>query len=141
MPCWSQVLLLLTVWGMAPAALAEDGYELWLRYRALPPPWLETYHRAVTEVVAGTRSPTLEIAGAELERGLAGMLGSAPPAAATPTRDGSLILGTPRSLPLIARLPLDLDRLSSEGYLIRTLTVERHRVIVIAAREDIGVLY
>jgi alpha-glucuronidase len=141
MPSWSQVLLLLTVWGIAPAALAEDGYELWLRYRPLPAPWLETYHRAVTQLVAGTRSPTLEVASAELERGLAGMLGSAPPSAPAPTRDGSLILGTPRSLPLIARLPLDLDRLNPEGYLIRTLTLERHRVIVIAAREDIGVLY
>ena len=79
MPSWSQVLLLLTVWGTAPAALAEDGYELWLRYRAVPAPWLETYHRSVTEVVAGTRSPTLEIAAAELARGLAGLLGSAPP--------------------------------------------------------------
>jgi len=141
MPSWSQVLLLLTVWGTAPAALAEDGYELWLRYRAVPAPWLETYHRSVTEVVAGTRSPTLEIAAAELARGLAGLLGSAPPPAPAPTRDGSLILGTPRSLPLIARLPLDLDQLGPEGYVIRTLSFERRRVIVIAAREDIGVLY
>jgi alpha-glucuronidase len=42
---------------------------------------------------------------------------------------------------LIASLPLDLDRLDPAGYRIRTLTVARHRVIVIAAREDIGVLY
>jgi alpha-glucuronidase len=141
MPSWSQVLLLLTVWGMAPAALAEDGYELWLRYRPLPAQWLETYHRTVTQLVSGTRSATLEIAGAEMARGLTGMLGTAPPRAPAPSQDGSLILGTPRSLPLIARLALDLGRLGPEGYLIRTLTLERHRVIVIAAREDIGVLY
>jgi alpha-glucuronidase len=141
MPSWSQVLLLLTVLGTAPAALAEDGYELWLRYHPLPAQWLETYHRAVTEIVSGTRSATLDIAGAELARGLTGMLGAAPPSAPAPTRNGSLILGTPRSLALIARLPLDLDRLDPEGYVIRTLTLERRRVIVIAARDDIGVLY
>src|SRR5215469_17785196 len=118
MPSWSQVLLLLTVWGMAPAALAEDGYELWLRYRPVPAPWLETYHHAVTQVVSGTHSPTLEIAASELARGLGGMLGAAPPPAPAPSRDGSLILGTPRSLPLIAALPLDLDRLGPEGYVI-----------------------
>src|SRR5215470_6537914 len=141
MAYWSPVLLLLTVWGAASTALAEDGYELWLRYRPVPTPWLETYHRAVTQVVAGSHSPTLDVADAELTRGLAGMLGSAPPSSAAPTQDGCLILGTPRSLSLIASLPLDLERLGPSGYLIRTLTVERHRVIVIAAREDIGVLY
>jgi alpha-glucuronidase len=141
MPSWPRVLLLLTVLGTAPAAFAEDGYELWLRYRPVPAQWLENYHRAVTEIVLGRRSPTLEIAGSELARGLAGMLGSAPPTAAVPDRDGSLILGTPRSLPWIARLPLDLGRLDPEGYVIRTLSFDHRRVTVIAAPEDIGVLY
>ena len=142
MPSWSPLLLLLTMLGLAPAAVAEDGYELWLRYHPVPAPWLATYTQALTQVVAGTtHSPTLAIADAELARGLAGMLGNAPPAAAAPTRDGSLILGTARSSPVIARLPLDLERLGPEGYVIRTLSFERHRVLVIAAREDIGVLY
>jgi alpha-glucuronidase len=141
MPSWVRVLLLLTVLGTAPAALAEDGYELWLRYPPLPAQWLEAYHREVTQVVSGSPSATLDIARAELTRGLAGMLGAAVPAAPAPTTDGSVILGTPRSLPLIARLPLDLGRLDREGYVIRTLTFERHRVTVIAARDDIGVLY
>ena len=108
MPSWPWVLLLLAVSGMVPTARAEDGYELWLRYPAAPAQWLETYHRAISEVVTGTSSPTLKIATAELARGLTGMLGTAPPAVAAPTREGSLILGTPRSLPLIGKLPLDL---------------------------------
>ena len=141
MPSWLRELLLLTLLAAAPAAYAEDGYQLWLRYPPVPAPWLESYHRAVAEVVSGTRSPTLEIAQTELARGLAGMLGAAPPSAPAPSRDGSVILGTPRSLPLLAQLPLELDRLDSEGYVIRTLILEHRHSIVIAAREDVGVLY
>ena len=141
MSCLWRVLLLLTLLATAPAACAEDGYELWLRYRPVPSPWGENYRRAVSQIVAGERSPTLEIARSELMRGLAGMLGTAPPRAAAATRDGSLLLGTPRSLPLIGRLPLGLEQAGAEGYVIRTLTLAGHRVSVIAANEDIGVLY
>ena len=134
-------LLLLSLAGSASAALAEDGYDLWLRYRPMPAEWLAAYRPKATELVPGAHSPTLDLAQAELSRGLGGLLGAMPPLASQPARDGSIIFGTPASKPLIAELHLGLDRVGSEGYVIRSLVYEGHHVIAIAANEDIGVLY
>ena len=133
-------LLLLAV--VAPCAYAEDGYDLWLRYRPVQGEWLETYRAAASEIVPPrAQSPTLEAASSELSRGLGGLLGATLPLVSQPTRDGSVIIGTPRSSALIAGLPLELDRVGSDGYVIRSLAYKGHRVTVVAARTDVGVLY
>jgi alpha-glucuronidase len=136
------MLLLLAGWGAAAAALAEDGYDLWLRYRPLPSEWVEAYRHHASEItLPQSPSPTLDIARAELSRGLGGLLGTVPSVAAQPTMDGSIILGTPQSSPLVARLGLTLKPLGAEGYVIHSLTYESHRVTIIAANDDVGVLY
>ena len=134
-------LFLLCLSGVASTALAEDGYDLWLRYRPLPAEWLSAYRPQVSELVSAEHSPTLDVAQAELARGLAGLLGVTPPLSSHPSRDGSVIIGKAGSAALIAELHLGLDRAGTEGYVIRSLTYEGHRVIAIAANEDIGVLY
>ena len=135
-------LLVLMLLGMSgtPAA-AEDGYDLWLRYRTVEPEWQQRYNPAATAIVQQGESPTLAAARAELERGLAGLLGRTVPAAREATGDGAIILGTPDSSPLIAGLGLPLERLGAEGYLIRSVTVDGRRATVIASGSDIGVLY
>ena len=133
--------LLLALLAVAPCIHAEDGYQLWLRYPQLAEEWLTTYRPWATELVPGSRSPTLDIAQSELLRGLGGLLGAAPAVVAQPDRDGALIFGTPQSSALIAHLALDLRAIGTEGYLIRSLTLEGHHVIVIAANRDSGVLY
>jgi len=59
----------------APVASAEDGYDLWLRYRPVEQSWGDRYRAALTQLVAGSASPTLQVAFAELQRGLQGLLG------------------------------------------------------------------
>jgi alpha-glucuronidase len=132
-----------------PAAKAEDGYELWLRYALLP----SEPRAALTRVAAGIVAPaeasaTLRAAAAELQRGVSGLTGR-PVSVATGVTDGSLVIGTSRSSALIARLDLPLrwnnggpwGPLWREGYVIRTVELDGSRVTVIAANEDIGVLY
>ena len=136
-------LLLLTLVMVAPCARAEDGYDLWLRYPPLPTQWLSTYRPSLTELIPGAHSPTLDIAQAELLRGLGGLIGAPLPVSGVtqPNRDGAVILGTPQSSPIIARLGLDLRGVGAEGYVIRSLILNGHPVTVIAANRDIGVLY
>jgi alpha-glucuronidase len=119
----------------------EDGYELWLRYRALSPERLAADQPLLTQIVAGVHSPTLDVAQAELSRGLGGLLETSPPVRSQATRDGSIVIGTPQSSPLIASLRLDLQRLGPEGYVLRSLSHEGHRITVITANTDVGVLY
>lgn len=128
---------LLLALGLAGAAVsgarAEDGYDLWLRYRPLP-----QAQRPVARTIAPSAdTPTLRIARAELERGLAGL------APATPAVDApSILLGTPSGSPAVAALNLPLEDLGPEGYRIRTLQDPKGgKTTVIAANTDVGVLY
>jgi len=122
-------------------ARAEDGYDLWLRYRLLQTPWLATYRAAATQLLGPTDSPTLKAAQAELTRGLGGLLGAAPPLAERVTQDGAILFGTPGSSALIARLRLDLASAGAAGYLIRNVSIDTHQATVIAANDATGVLY
>ena len=90
---------------------AEDGYDLWLRYKPVETQWLNEYRQSTVEIVAGTPSVTLDIAKSELIRGLRGLLDTVPVVASALTKDGSVIIGTPKSLPLIGQLHLDLKPL------------------------------
>src|ERR1700733_10616780 len=69
----------------AVAAAAEDGYRLWLRYTPVTGPMRDAYAAHATGVSTFGRSPTLQAAVAELDSGLAGMLGAAPAVATTVT--------------------------------------------------------
>jgi alpha-glucuronidase len=123
-------------------ARAEDGYDLWLRYPPVSGAQLAEYRAAATELVAAAGgSPTLEAARAELARGVRGLLGREPQSATRVTQDGALVIGTPRSLPLLATLPVALERAGSEGYVILRRRIAGHRAIVVAANTDRGVLY
>ncbi len=120
---------------------AEDGYDLWLRYRPLPAADARAWQAAASQLVAADATPTQAAALAELSRGLEGLLGTAPARVSTVRRDGALVLGTPASSPLVAGLRLDAATLGREGYLIRSVRIDGHAATVIAGNDDIGVLY
>src|SRR6188508_797650 len=74
-----------------PAAKAEDGYELWLRYSLLPPEPRAALTRVAAGIVAPVEaSPTLRAAAAELQRGVSGLSGRPVPVTTTAT-NGSLV--------------------------------------------------
>ncbi|SFU37564.1 alpha-glucuronidase family glycosyl hydrolase [Pseudoduganella namucuonensis] len=137
------MLPLLLLMLLRPAwAVEEDGYDLWLRYRPLEKTaQAQLRARATALVYAGGRGAigaTGEAAVAELRRGLEGMLGAAPALGAS-VKDGAIVLGTPATLPEAAAL--DLAPLGKEGYLVRSMRLRGHRVTLIAANSDIGLLY
>jgi alpha-glucuronidase len=112
----------------ASVAQAEDGYDLWLRYRPLP----AAQRPAIRAIAPSADTPTLKIARAELQRGLDGLVGG------TASSDApSILLGTPAGSPAVAALNLSLKGAGEEGYLIRTVG----KTTVIAANSDVGVLY
>ena len=117
------VLLLLTG---ATAASAEDGYDLWLRYRLVEPKWRGTYGAKATAVVEDSRSPTLEAAERELRRGISGLLGTSP---GTRLKDGAIVLSTHQPSG------------TGEGYCIQSTRIGGHQVTLISGDRDIGVLY
>jgi len=143
--------------AMAAPPQNEDGYDLWLRYRPMDAAAVAQYAPHLL-YIAGPYHPSSTICAAELElqRGLGGLLGKepskivpyvSPPGEADDSRhmplsiDGEIVLGTPQDSELVDSLNLPLAGLGSEGYLIRSLTIDGHPVTVIAANSDIGLLY
>jgi alpha-glucuronidase len=129
---------------LAGSARAETGGDLWLRYVPVEDPALSaSYRRAVSSIVIQQDSPTGRVVAAELRRGLLGLLGASPPVVQSIASDGALLIGTPSNSPLIAGLGWApaLARVGDEGFLIRTTTVGRRAVTVVASLSDRGTLY
>jgi alpha-glucuronidase len=112
----------------ASRAAAEDGYDLWLRYRPVEARSLTSYSGRATAIVQGSHSPTLDAAAGELRRGIGGMLGKMPGGRLT---DGAILLESGASSP---------DR-GGQGYCIRSRRIGGHPVTVISGAQDVGVLY
>src|SRR2546430_9152660 len=142
--CRSVVACCVLLAAASPQPGAEDGYDLWLRYRVVGDVGrLAEYRAALTQLVVEGDSPTLRAARDELRAGLTGLLGSAIPAVDSVLRDGALIAGTPATSRLVAGLPLadDLRRAGDEGFVLRALRVRGRQAIVIAGNSGVGVLY
>ena len=120
------------------AAAAEDGYDLWLRYRLVEAPTRARYSERATAVIEDSHRPTLQVAASELRRGLSGLLGRE---TSDKLRKGAIVLGTPTSSRPIADLHLALKPAGDEGYCITSTRLGGHPTTVIAANHDIGVLY
>ena len=135
---------------------AEDGYRMWLRYdRIANPEILHDYRTRLSRIMLDGDSPTIHAAGKELERGLSGLLD----AEVTITRSnhshqklvretnreksGVILIGTPESSPAILSLGFDekLESVGNGGFLIEHVMIDGEPAIIIAANEDIGVLY
>jgi len=130
---------LLLLISIAPAAHAETGYDLWLRYQPVEQQLRDRYAKQVTHYTVANR-PTVVTAANELRRGFKGMMGYELVWRETVMGNGAVVLGTGQS-PLIAPLNLPLAPLGREGFLIRSATIGGNRVTVIAANSDVGVLY
>ncbi|GEP98897.1 alpha-glucuronidase family glycosyl hydrolase [Chitinophaga cymbidii] len=122
------------------AAGAENGYDLWLRYK---PSGNQTYRQHITAVLTTGSSPTMKAVRDELTRGLSGLLQTAITHSTAVNRDGIVIAGTPHSSPLIhnAGIAPLLQQAGEEGFIIVTKKIGDKKCILISGNSDVGVLY
>ena len=104
---------------------------------------ISVYRQRVTSVVVTGNSATLDAIRSELVNGCTGLLGNPVPIASDVNRDGAVVVGTPKSSPLIAglRWETQLAQLGPEGFRIRSVKLGAHSVTVIASDGEIGALY
>jgi alpha-glucuronidase len=105
---------------LAAPAMADDGYNLWLRARA-----------PLSSDVAISRlgdTPTLRLAEAELRRDLA-------------VTAGLPVVVALASDPGVAALRLPVASLGEEGYLVRRASLGGREVLLVTGTTDRGVLY
>ncbi|HYH14825.1 MAG TPA: alpha-glucuronidase family glycosyl hydrolase, partial [Flavisolibacter sp.] len=121
---------------------AENGYELWLRYKKTEDQQLlKQYKRLITSIYFHGTSPTLSIAKDELNQGLKGILGEEIKTSNAIQHGSLLILTKQASQSLKAPLPVDFSLLGKEGFAIQSITLDSKPITTITANTDIGVLY
>jgi len=130
---------LLMLLAFTATARAEDGYDLWLRYRPLDS-HAKAQYRGITAVVGIGLTPTAAVTRDELVRGLSGLL-ARKQAVSGAVKAGAVVFGTPQDSPTIAALKLPLDRVGQEGFVVRAATAKGRRIVVIAGNTDVGVLH
>ena len=140
---FKQVCLLVLLLCGLRGLHAESGYELWLRYPLLDDAVLSARYRQINQkVLLPAVTPSLVAAKRELQRGFSGLLGM-PYIETAVLEDQVLMVATPQSVPLLQKQTFfaEINALSDEGYLIRDSKIEGKRVMLVAARTDIGALY
>jgi alpha-glucuronidase len=108
------------------AAAAEDGYDLWLRYRPLKPAFRQQYASHATAIVLERRSPTMLAAAGELQRGLGELLGRAVSGSAI--RNGAIVLTSATCSP-------------TGAYTLRSGHRRGRPVTIISGCGDVGTLH
>jgi len=130
--------------SVCPILSADDGYELWMSYKKLDEAAiLNEYRQAFSSIVIEGDSETLGIVRDELKKGLEGLLGVDVPVRSTLSKSAALVIGTPARSQVVQELNLSdkLSHLGREGFLIRSIKIKDVPSIVIAANEDVGLLY
>ena len=131
------LLLMLTV-AASSSLLAEDGYELWMRYRLMP----SVKQTPISQIVCPfPDAAKLKVAHAELKTGLEAMNGRIIPVVSKLTKNDAILIGTPLTNEWIGGLNLDLRPFEDESFVYVPATVNGKRVHVIAGSDQQGVVY
>ena len=116
------------------AIRAEDGYELWLRYKPIEnKTLLASYRSFFKEVILNGNSATIQVIKNELTKASTAMLGQTPLFFSATTKRGSLMVGTLEKK--------GNSNFGSEGFAINSGTVNNKPLLYINANTDIGLLY
>jgi alpha-glucuronidase len=104
---------------------------------------LNEYKGLIKSTMVEGESATIQAARREIQLGLSGLLGSAIPESEKVDEDGVILIGTYKGFSLLRKIDLknELEKVGDEGFIIKNTVVEGKKAIVIAANEDIGVLY
>ncbi|MBV9083335.1 MAG: hypothetical protein JOZ62_11705, partial [Acidobacteriaceae bacterium] len=120
----------------------ETGYAAWLRYAPIDNPNLrQTYEIFPAVVVTLDNSPVMTAARDELLRGIQTMLGRTLRIEKELTNESCFLFGTIASVRSAAPEIALPDALIDDAYVLKTTAAHGHRIFLITASNDRGVLY
>jgi alpha-glucuronidase len=138
------LLVCAALFSFAGSLYSDDGYTLWLKYKKVDSKErLNEYHRAISDVIVFGQSQTCQSIRDELKEGLSGLLANKISFASSLRSNNSLVVGTPSRSEVIKKLKYAslLRSLGKEGYLLKSTHMNGRKLLVVAANEDIGLLY
>jgi len=132
---------LLIILILLPALLkAEDGYDLWLRYKKISNnSLLDQYKKQITSPVVLGSSQTIAIIKTELTQAFSGLTSTSHKISSSPGKSTSFIAGSVSTSTIISSIVTkdELTLIGNEGFIIKT----RPGKTIITANTDIGVMY
>src|SRR6187399_484581 len=132
---------LLILFILIPALLkAEDGYDLWLRYKKTSNNFLlDQYKKQINLPVVLGSSQTIAIIKTELSQAFSGLTGTSYKILSSPDKSSAFIAGTVSTSTIISSIVTkdEMSRIENEGFIIKT----RSGKTIITANTDIGVMY
>jgi alpha-glucuronidase len=127
------------------AVSADDGYDLWLKYKKTDDPQkLKAYQQEISNYDVFGNSPSCEAIRYELKKGLNGLLGEDVHTGRGIHRTGGMLaVGTPGNCDLVKKLNCEavLGTIGREGYIIKSAKNDGANMLIITANEDLGLLY
>ncbi len=138
------VINLLVILFLARALHAEDGYRLWLRYdRIENAEVINRYRAQLQQIFLEGESAVLNTAGAELSKGLSGLLDLPVPVVRNIPSAPGVIAGVLGRSPILDKLisAAEASRIQPEGYLLVIKKFGGQDHLAIAAKDERGVLY
>jgi len=121
--------------------LAENGHELWLRYRALPDSQAMALRQTIQNIVITHQSPEFDVIQQELKRALPILLSSQLTINQTITNNSLIITTGNDEFARQLKISNQLQSINNEGYIITTLIWKKKHLTVIAGKTDAGALY
>ncbi len=126
------------------SASAQKNYKLWLQYNTVANVAIASeYKNNLKGIVILGNSETIKIAEKELKAGLSDMFGNIPEIRSDIKGESNLIIGSQSNLNAEIKIELqsDLDKINTEGFIIKSISIKNKKQIVITGKNDVAVLY
>jgi len=126
------------------SALAQKDYKLWLQYDKIINSEIRTKYAAdCNGIVSFGNSETIAIAAKDLQFGLNNMLGNSVSITSKIDEPNTIIIGSQSFLnPEIQKtVAAELNQINEEGFIIKTISLNNKKHILISGKKDVGVLY
>lgn len=141
---YKHILILLPFLMVSINLAAQSGYKLWLQYGKIQESKLiSEYQSKINRIVALSNSETIQVASKELQLGLYDLLDYKIAVQQNIDSENALIFGSKSFLneDILKNLKNEFNQINDEGYIIKTISLNNKKHIVITGKTDVGVLY
>ena len=123
---------------------AQKDYKLWLQFDKITDTRLASEYRSRLQgIVSFGNSETSKIATKELETGIFYMLENEPKVFSEIKGENKIIVGSKSSLSTEIQKAVgsDFDKINDEGFIIKSISLNNKKHILITGKKEVGVLY
>lgn len=123
---------------------AQKDYKLWLQFDKITDTRLASeYRNRLQGIVSFGNSETSKIATKELETGIFYMLENEPKVFSEIKGENKIIVGSKSSLSTEIQKAVgsDFDKINDEGFIIKSISLNNKKHILITGKKEVGVLY